>query len=352
MFLQSKEIKIIGILFKKGSPLQQKNHENKIIVITGASGFIGSGVVRYLNDQGYTNLLLIDNLKNEKWKNLVGKIFIDILPKEKLFEFLKGKEKQIEAFIHLGACSSTLCKDENYLYENNYKFTQKLAQYAVSNDIRFIYASSAATYGDGSQGFSDDISQIHKLIPINMYAYSKQLFDLWARRENLFNKIVGLKYFNVFGPNEYHKGPMASMILKMLDKIKKDGKITLFKSNDPKNYKDGEQKRDFIYVKDAVKMTCVFLEKKFKNVTGLFNIGTGKATNWNELGKALFDSLNKKNNIEYIEMPKELNKQYQNFTQADMTKFMKLFNNKFEMTSIKNAVKDYVLNYLLKDKRW
>jgi ADP-L-glycero-D-manno-heptose 6-epimerase len=332
--------------------MKQKNKDSKFIVVTGASGFIGSGVVRYLNDLGYTNLFLIDDLKNEKWKNLVGKIFVDILPKEKLFEFLKGNEKQFEAFIHLGACSSTICKDETYLYENNYKFTQKLAEYAVSNDIRFIYASSAATYGDGKQGFSDDESQIDRLIPINMYAYSKQLFDLWARRENLFNKIVGLKYFNVFGPNEYHKGPMASMILKMHDKMIKDGKITLFKSNDSKNFKDGEQKRDFIYVKDAVKMTCIFLDEKFKNISGLFNIGSGKATTWNELAKALFDSLNKASNIEYVDMPKELNKQYQNFTQAVMTKFMKLFNNKFEMISIKDAVEDYVLNYLIKDKRW
>lgn len=324
----------------------------QIIVITGASGFIGSCAVRYLNDRGYANLLLVDDLKNEKWKNLVGKSFIDIIPKEDLFEFLKGKEKKIQAFIHLGACSSTICDDENYLYENNYRFSQKLAMYAVSNDIRFIYASSAATYGDGSLGFSDDLSLLHKLKPINMYAFSKHLFDLWAREQGLFNKIVGLKYFNVFGPNEKHKESMASMILKMHEKVNNEGKINLFKSNDIKNFEDGQQKRDFIYVKDAVKMTCMFLEKKLKDTAGIFNIGTGKATTWNELACALFNSLKKDVKIEYIEMPKELNGQYQNFTQADMTKFMKLFNNNFEFTNINDAVMDYVLNYLIKDKRW
>lgn len=329
-----------------------KNSDEKLIIVTGASGFIGSGIVRYLNDLGYTNLLLIDDVKNGKWKNLVGKNFIDILPKEKLFDFLKGKEKIIEAILHLGACSSTICKDENFLYENNYKYSQRLAEYAVLNDIRFIYASSAATYGDGTYGFSDDISQIHKFVPINMYAYTKQLFDLWARREKLFDKIVGLKYFNVFGPNEYHKGFMSSMILKMHEKVKKDGKIMLFKSNDPINFKHGEQKRDFIYVKDAVKMTCIFLKEKFKNIAGLFNIGTGKATTWNEMASALFNSLNKDVNIEYIEMPNELHKQYQNFTQADMTKYTKLFKTDFELTPIHDAVQDYVVNYLNEDKRW
>lgn len=332
--------------------MKQKNALDKFILITGASGFIGSGIVRFLNDKGFTNLFLIDDLGNQKWKNLVGKSFIDILPPEKLFDFLIGKEKEIEAVIHMGACSSTICTDEMYLYQNNYKFTQRLAEYCVSNDIRFIYASSAATYGDGSYGFSDEVCELHNLMPINMYAYSKHLFDLWARRENLFNKIVGLKYFNVFGPNENHKGPMSSMILKMTDKIKNDGIIKLFKSNDLKNFKDGEQKRDFIYVKDAVKMTCLFLEEKYKNEAGLFNIGTGKASSWNELALALFKALKKDVKIDYIEMPVELNKQYQNFTQANMTKFLKLVNNKFEFTNINDAVKDYVLNYLVEDKRW
>ena len=331
---------------------QKKIFEDQIIIITGASGFIGSCVVHHLNEKGLSNLVLVDDLKNEKWKNLVGKSFLDIIPKEKLFDFLQGREQEIEAIIHLGACSSTICRDENYLFENNYKFSQRLCEYALTNDQRFIYASSAATYGDGKLGFLDDENQIESFRPINMYAYSKQLFDLWAKKEKVLDKIVGLKYFNVFGPNEYHKGPMASMILKLMDKVKKDGYITLFKSNDPKNFKDGEQKRDFIYVKDAVQMTCLLIEEAFKDISGIFNIGSGKATTWNDLAKALFQALKKPVKIKYIDMPKELDKQYQNFTQADMSKFNIRFKDKYKITNIEDAVLDYVQNYLKDGKRW
>lgn len=331
---------------------QSKIFEDQIIIITGASGFIGSCTVRHLNDLGHSNLVLVDDLKNDKWKNLVGKKFQDLIFKEDLFEFLKGRETEIEAIIHLGACSSTICRDSNYLFENNFRFTQKLCEYAITNDQRFIYASSAATYGDGKMGFSDDENQLDNLRPINMYGYSKHLFDLWAKDQNILDKIVGLKYFNVFGPNEYHKGAMSSMIYKMMGKIQNEGKIYLFKSNDPKNFKDGEQKRDFIYVKDAVKMTCLLIEEAFKDVSGIFNIGSGKATSWNELARALFSALEKPVKIEYIDMPKELDKQYQNFTQADMTKFQKFYKDKFESTSIQESVKDFTQNYLLEDKRW
>ena len=332
--------------------LQNKMFDDQLIVITGASGFIGSGVVKYLNDKGYNNLLLVDDLENGKWKNLVGKKFVDIISKNEIFDFLKSKEDMIGAFIHLGACSDTTCNDEEYLLQNNYKFSQKLCEIALKNDIRFIYASSAATYGDGSLGFSDSIDLLDQLRPINMYAYSKHLFDLWVKNEKILDKVVGLKYFNVFGPNENHKNNMASMILKMQKKAKKEGFIKLYKSNDQKNFKDGEQKRDFIYVKDAVKMTCMLLEDAFKNVSGIFNIGSGKASSWNTLAAALFKALDKKINIEYIDMPKELNKQYQNFTCADMTKFKKLYVNSLKLTSIEDAVKDYTQNYLLEDKRW
>ncbi len=326
--------------------------KDKIMVITGASGFIGSCVVRYLNDLGYFNLVLVDDLKNDKWKNLVGKKFIDLIFKEDLFRFLKEKKAQIKAIVHLGACSSTICKDPNYLFENNFRFTQKLCEYAIENGQRFIYASSAATYGNGKMGFSDDENLLDTLKPINMYGYSKHLFDLWAKNQNILDKIIGLKYFNVFGPNEDHKNEMSSMIYKMTKNIQKEGKIYLYKSNDPKNYKDGEQKRDFIYVKDAVKMTCLLIQDSFEGRSGIFNIGSGKATTWNELATALFNALNKKVNIEYIDMPKELEKQYQNFTQADMTKFQKIYKDKFETTPIQDSVNDYVQNYLLKDKRW
>ncbi len=324
--------------------------DNKII-ITGAAGFIGSGIVTFLNDQGQDNLLLVDDLSNGKWKNLVGKNFLDIIYKNELFDYLKKNQEPIKAIIHMGACSDTTCTDENYLIDNNYRYTQKLASYAYENDIRFIYASSAATYGDGKQGFQDDLNAIENLKPINMYAYSKQLFDLWAKREGLFDKIAGLKYFNVFGPNENHKSHMSSMIYKMFDVVNQNSVINLFKSNDPQNFLDGEQKRDFIYIKDAVKMTCMLIEDEYMHISGLFNIGSGTANSWNSLAQALFKAVNKPIKINYIDMPKNLYKQYQNYTCADMTKFNKLLNCNFKFTSIKDAVKDYV-TYLTDDKRW
>ena len=304
---------------------QKRIFDDQLIVITGAAGFIGSGIVKHLNDQGMKNLLLVDDFKDtQKWKNLVGKQFVDMVSRHKIFEWLKGRENEIEAFIHLGACSDTVESDCDYLMDNNYRFSVKLAEYALNHDHRFIYASSAATYGDGKLGFEDAQDQIIDLRPLNMYGYSKHLFDLWLLRENVLNKVVGLKYFNVFGPNEYHKGRMASFIYKMAKVAQQDQPIQLFKSNDSQNYQDGEQVRDFIYVKDAVRMTCVLLQDAFKDISGIFNIGSGVATTWNFLANCLFEALGKKPNIEYIDMPKDLSKQYQNYTMADMTKYYKL----------------------------
>ena len=334
---------------------QSKIFDDQYIVITGAAGFIGSCVVRYLNDQGYNNLLLIDNLEcSEKWKNLVGKKVVDIIPKEQLFLWLEGRENEIEAFLHLGACTDTTETNADYLLENNYRFSIRLAEYALKNDHRFIYASSAATYGDGSLGFSDDHDMLEQLYPLNMYAFSKHLFDLWVKKENLLDKIIGLKYFNVFGPNEYHKGKMSSMVLKMFEQVKKEGKIYLFKSTDAK-YKDGEQKRDFIYVKDAVKMTCTLLDDAFKNKGGIFNIARGEAVTWNTLAKAVIKALQQEVHIEYIDMPKELQNQYQNYTCADMKKYDKLHEetgNIYKKTSIEDSVKEYVQEYLIKNEKW
>jgi ADP-L-glycero-D-manno-heptose 6-epimerase len=237
------------------------------------------------------------------------------------------------------------------LLENNYRFTKNLADFAVSNNIRFIYASSAATYGDGRDGFDDDIDNLENLKPINMYAFSKHLFDLYAKREKFFNKIVGLKYFNVFGPNEYHKEHMASMIYKMHNIANNGDIIKLFKSNDLKSFDHGEQKRDFIYVKDAVNFTCKFLFKPFDKVSGLFNVGSGIATSWNEMAKHLFFALKKDAKIEYVDMPINLNNQYQNYTKANILKLQNLFQKDFTVTSMKDSVDDYV-NYLSKDLRW
>lgn len=318
----------------------------KIKIITGAAGFIGSCLVAYLNEKKVENLILVDDLKKDiKWKNLVGKKFIDIFSKNDLFSFLEKNAKEVEAIVHLGACSDTMEKDADYLLENNFRYTRTLANTAVKNNIRFIYASSAATYGSGELGFSDSL--LHELRPINMYAYSKHLFDLHAKREGISDKIVGLKYFNVFGPNEYHKGHMSSMIYKMTNIAKNGEEIGLYKSNDPK-YVDGGQMRDFIYVKDAVKMTSLFLEN---SICGIFNIGSGVATTWNKIAEALFLALNLNPKIKYIDMPSALSNQYQNYTCADMSKFLKMYPG-YQFTCIEDAVKDYVKNYLIPNKTW
>jgi len=317
----------------------------KYLVVTGGAGFIGANIVKTLNELGEERILVIDNLNtSEKWKNLVDLSFDDYVHKNKFIEKLKeGKyENSIKAIIHLGARSSTTEKDVDFLMENNYEYTKTLALWAVERDIRFIYASSAATYGDGSYGFSDDHSLIQKLRPLNAYGYSKQIFDVWALKNKLIDKIVGLKYFNVYGPREWHKGDMRSMVLKAYESIKKEGKIRLFKSYNPK-YKDGEQLRDFIYVKDAVQMTLFFLDKP--HINGIFNVGTGIPRSWNDLARAVFSALNLKPNIEYIDMPEVLRGKYQYFTKAQMEK-IKLAGYELSTLSLEEGVKDYVLNHL------
>ncbi len=323
------------------------------ILITGAAGMIGSGVVRHLNDLGYSRLILVDDLGcGDKWKNLLGKNFIDVISPTILFDYLKGREGEIDAYIHLGACSDTTETNADYLLENNFRFTIRLAQIALKNNKRFIYASSAATYGDGSLGFSDDESSLEHLRPLNMYGFSKHLTDLWMKREGVLNRVVALKYFNVFGPNEYHKAHMASFVLKMTDIAKRDGVLTLFKSNDLPRFAHGEQCRDFIYLKDAVCMTCLFLDPKYKEVGGVFNIGLGRPTTWNQMAELLFLALQKEKKIAYVDMPLELNRQYQNYTCADMRKFHNIFSMDREMTPMHKAVPEYVSDYLLRNARW
>lgn len=326
-----------------------KMFPDKYIVVTGGAGFIGSGVIRTLNDRGMKNIIVVDNFgSSDKWKNLVGKQFLDALHKDDLFKWLEGREHDIEAFIHLGACSSTLENDANYLLENNYRYSLRLVEYALEWDHRFIYASSAATYGDGNLGFSDDHETLERYSPLNMYGYSKHMFDLWLKNQNLLDKVVGLKYFNVFGPNEYHKARMSSAIVKMVPDALKTGKIRLFKSSEPDKYKDGDQVRDFIYVKDAAKMTVQFLENE---VNGIFNIGTGKTQTWNQLANAVIQSLDRPVSIEYMPMPEDLSGKYQNYTCAEMDKSKKEHLLMPEY-SLENAIKDYVQNYLLPHKYW
>ena len=319
------------------------------IVVTGAAGLIGSGVVRYLNDLGNAQLILVDELDHpDKIRNLKGKNYKQLVSIRSLFEWLKGREREIVAFIHLGACSDTLEQNESYLLENNTKYTQKLAKYALKNGHRFIYASSAATYGDGSRGFSDDHDCLTELQPLNPYGRSKHLFDLWALQEGVLDQLVGLKYFNVFGPNEAHKGRMASMVYKMVPLVQKEGIIRLFNSSEPDKFPNGGQCRDFIYVKDVALMTCQFLKE---TRGGIFNIGMGSPTPWNQLANAVFRALNQPTQIEYIEMPQDLIQQYQNYTCAEMKKFREdkqvLLN-----YDIEKGVKDYVQNHLLQNQPW
>ncbi len=323
---------------------------DRMIIVTGAAGFIGSAVTRHLNDKGYDRLLLVDDIETtEKWKNLHGKRFYNFISKHSLFSWLENRADEVAAIIHLGACSDTLEKDGDFLMENNFRYTQRLAEISLKHDIRFIYASSAATYGDGSLGFSDDVDLLEELRPLNLYGFSKHLFDVWAKQQGILDRVVGLKYFNVFGPNESHKGHMASMVYKMLPKVKNEGIVHLFKSSEPSRFGDGEQCRDFIYVKDAARMTCDFL---FNNNSGIFNIGRGSPTTWNQLAGALFQAVEKEKNIEYIDMPKNLVGQYQNYTCADMDKYLKSHGHTPSSYNIEGAVKDYIQEHLLVGKQW
>jgi ADP-L-glycero-D-manno-heptose 6-epimerase len=320
-----------------------------MIVVTGGAGFIGSAVVWRLNQLGEDDIVIVDRLgTSEKWKNLVGLRYADIFHKDDFIEMVLEDilPFQVEAIIHLGACSSTTQKDADYLLHNNFKYTQALAEYALEKGARFIYASSAATYGDGSKGYLDDETKLYELKPLNMYGYSKHMFDLWARKENIAKEIVGMKYFNVYGPNEYHKDDMRSVIHKAYGQVKETGKVKLFKSY-LDDYKDGEQMRDFIYVKDAVDMTLHFL--KNKNVNGLFNAGTGKARSWVDLVTALFNAMEVSVNIEFIDMPESLKGKYQYFTEANINKLRGTEYDK-PISSIEDGVTDYVQNYLMKEK--
>ncbi|MFO7568830.1 MAG: ADP-glyceromanno-heptose 6-epimerase [Smithellaceae bacterium] len=318
-----------------------------MIIVTGGAGFIGSAFVWKLNAQGHEDILIVDRLgTSQKWKNLVGLRYTDYLHRDAFLKMVTEDAVpfEVSAVVHMGACSSTTELDADFLWTNNFAYTRTLAQWAVRHEARFIYASSAATYGDGAQGFSDDHDRIGTLKPINMYGYSKQVFDLWVLRQKLENRMAGIKFFNVFGPNEYHKGDMTSVIFKAFHQIRQTGKVKLFKSYLPE-YPDGGQLRDFVYVKHCVDAMAWLLEHP--SVNGIFNLGTGRARTWNDLIGAVFSAMDIRPDIEFIDMPDSLRRQYQYFTQADMTK-LKNTGCPAAFTSLEDAVRDYVVNYLQK----
>lgn len=321
-----------------------------MIVVTGGAGFIGSAMVAKLNAHQKTDILVVDELgTSSKWQNLVGKHFTDYLHKDQFMEMLLNERlPKIDAIIHMGANSSTTETDVEHLMENNYRYTRILAEWAIRKKVRFIYASSGATYGDGSNGFSDDDDSTRMLKPLNPYGYSKQIFDLWLLQHGLQNKVVGIKFFNVFGPNEYHKGEMRSLVCKAYNQILENGKIQLFKSYQPE-YKHGEQMRDFVYVKDCTEVLWWFVNSP--KVNGIFNVGTGQARTWNDLAASIFSALNLAPNIEYIEMPEEMRNAYQYRTEADMMKLQKS-GCPIQFQSLEDSVKDYVQNYLHPSNRY
>ena len=320
------------------------------ILITGAAGFIGSAVVWALNERGLTNLILADFLgEDEKFKNLIPLRFEDYLEADTLMEKVLSDSadlKEVKTVIHLGACSSTTESNARYLIQNNYEYTKDLAKWALKHKARFVYASSAATYGDGSLGMDDMSSDIGRLRPLNMYGYSKHLFDLYAQKHGWLDKMAGLKYFNVFGPNEHHKADMRSVVHKAYHQIKTEGRAKLFKSYRPE-YKDGEQMRDFLYVKDAVEMTLHLAQTTDAN--GLFNLGSGEANTWLTLVEGIFEALGKTPKIDFIEMPETLKAKYQYYTCADITKIKRSGYQK-AISPLKESVKDYIQSYLVPEK--
>lgn len=316
------------------------------IVITGGAGFIGSALAWRLNREGEDAILIVDSLgTDEKWENLAGLQISDYQEKDDFLDRVRKRDlpDSLETIFHFGACSSTTEADARYLVKNNFEYSKILARYSLEAGVRFIYASSAATYGDGSRGYRDRESELGGLRPLNKYGFSKHLFDLYTLRRGWLDKIVGLKFFNVYGPNEYHKGSMRSMVCKGYEQICQSGRMCLFQSCRD-GWLDGEQDRDFIYIKDALDM-ILFIHRN-PSLSGIFNIGSGQARTWKDLGNALFDSLEQERQLTYVSMPEEIRPNYQYHTEAEMEKLRQAGYDR-PAISLEEGIRDYVVNYLM-----
>jgi ADP-L-glycero-D-manno-heptose 6-epimerase len=322
---------------------------NDLILVTGAAGFIGSALVWELNRRGFERIIITDVLgADEKWRNLVPLRFENYIDASELFGRIESKALQdVRWIFHLGACSATTEKNASYLMENNFHYTRRLAEWALQGGRRMVYASSAATYGDGSAGMEDGHEHLERYRPLNMYGYSKHLFDLHAKRHGWLDRLVGLKYFNIFGPNEDHKGDMRSVVHKAYNQIRNTGSVELFKSHHP-DFRDGEQQRDFLYVKDAVNATIHLATEP--QAAGIFNIGSGIASTWIELVTPIFHALDLPTSIKFIDMPEALRGKYQYRTIADTLRLKSCGWTGPEFT-LDAAVRDYVSHHLVSDRR-
>lgn len=318
-----------------------------MIIVTGGAGFIGSNFVKKLNDEGIRDIIIADSLGKQeglagKWRTLLGKQYREVISKDAIIPFISHHPRDVSAVVHLGACSSTQEMDMDFLMENNVRLSQTIIERCAEFGIRCIYASSAATYGIGEQGFDDDPAHLSRLRPINPYGFSKHLVDLWLFDRGLHESACGVKFFNVYGPNEYHKGKMRSRILTAYPELLETGRIRLFKSTDPQ-YPDGGQRRDFIYVRDCCDALWWLIQNP--TVQGIYNIGTGASRTWNDLANAMFAALDLPPALEYFDMPASLVPGYQNFTEATMTRLMAK-GWPGAKTSLEEGVADYVRNYL------
>ncbi|MBP6334306.1 MAG: ADP-glyceromanno-heptose 6-epimerase [Bacteroidia bacterium] len=321
-----------------------------MIVVTGAAGFIGSCLVRKLNDEGYNDLVLVDDFSHpEKESNLSGKKFSLQVDRKNFSKWITDSHRFIQFIFHIGARTDTTEFDKAIFDELNLNFTKDVWNLCCEFGLPLVYASSAATYGAGEHGYKDDHSTVHKLTPLNPYGDSKNDFDKWAlKQEKKPYFWVGLKFFNVYGPNEYHKGRMASVILHAYNQINKNGGMKLFRSH-RSDFKDGEQLRDFVYVKDVVNVCYFFLHHR--KDSGLYNLGSGKARTFLSLAQNTFAALNLPPKIEFIDTPEDIREKYQYFTEADMSKLKNIGYDK-EFASLETGISDYVKNYLLKGARW